>query len=71
MAHPNVLELVGVQGDMEQGQFVTVSEWMEHGDIMKYIRKNAANRLELARGFTFPPLLSLKCNNSCTGQLRV
>ena len=54
MAHPNVLGLVGVQGDMEKGKFVTVSEWMEHGTIMDYIGNNAANRLGLVRGFTFP-----------------
>ena len=54
LSHPNVLELVGVQGDMEKGQFVTVSEWMMHGNIMDYIKENHANRLELVRGFPFP-----------------
>ena len=39
---------------MEKGQFTTVSEWMAHGDIMKYIKKNHTNRLELVRAFAFP-----------------
>ena len=47
LSHPNVLKLVGVLGDMEQYQFATVSEWMVHGNIMEYIRKNDTNRLEL------------------------
>ena len=38
---------MGVVGDMGQHQFATVSEWMIHGNIMEYIRKNATNRLEL------------------------
>ena len=54
VSHPNVLKLVGVQGDMEKGQFVTVSEWMAHGNIMQYIKNNSVNRLELVRSFTFP-----------------
>ena len=54
LSHPNILTLVGVQGDMEKGQFVTVSEWMAHGNIMEYIKSNHTNRLELVRGFAFP-----------------
>jgi len=57
ISHPNVLKLAGVRGDMEKGQFITVSEWMEHGNIMQFTRKNHVNRLELVRGFPFPPLL--------------
>jgi len=38
---------MGVVGDMGQYQLTTVSEWMMHGNIMEYIRKNATNRLEL------------------------
>ena len=34
---------------MEKGQFVTLSEWMEHGTIMEYIESNSVNRLELVR----------------------
>ena len=45
LSHPNVLKLAGVMGDMGEGQFITVSEWMEHGNIMEYISKNRVNRL--------------------------
>jgi len=51
LSHPNVLKLVGVQGDMDKGHFITISEWMAHGNAMEYIRKNHVNRLELVRGF--------------------
>jgi len=51
LSHPNVLKLIGVQGDMDKGQFITVSEWMVHGNVMEYIRKNSVNRLELVGGF--------------------
>jgi serine/threonine protein kinase len=56
LSHPNVLKLVGVQGDMEKGQFTTVSEWMAHGSIMEYINNNHVNRLELVCDFTFPAI---------------
>ena len=39
---------------MEEGQFVTVSEWMAHGSIMEFIKNNHTNRLDLVRNFTFP-----------------
>ena len=39
---------------MEKGQFVTVSEWMVHGNIMEYIKHNHANRLKLVRDFAYP-----------------
>lgn len=47
--HPHVSKLVGVYGDLEKDQFITVSGWMEHGNIVDYIKKNHANRLELVR----------------------
>ncbi|KAF9644384.1 kinase-like protein [Thelephora ganbajun] len=50
LSHPNVLKLVGVLGGIEQYPFATVSEWMVHGNIMQYIRRNATNRLELLYG---------------------
>ena len=49
LSHPNILKFVGVLGGIEQYQFATVSEWMMHGNIMEYIRKNATNRLKLVR----------------------
>ena len=48
------MKLIGVQEDLTKRQFVTVSEWMEHGNIMDYIKKYPANRLELVRGPTSP-----------------
>ena len=72
LSHPNVVKLVGVHGDMNKGQFITVSEWMAHGNVMQYIKKNYVNRLELVRGFAASPVPSLKCShNSYMGQLRV
>ena len=71
LSHPNVLKLVGVQGDMGKGQFTTVSEWMAHGNIMEYIKKNHANRLELVRALVPTPLPLPRCDDSYTGQLRV
>ena len=41
-------------------QLTTVSEWMAHGNIMEYIRKNRVNRLDLVRDFTFPTLSLIK-----------
>ena len=60
LSHPNVMKLVGVQGDMNKGQFITVSEWMAHGNVMQYIKENHVNRLELVCGFAAPPISSLK-----------
>ena len=53
LSHPNVLKFVGVQGDMEKGQFTIVSEWMPHGNIMEFIKNKPVNRLELVRHLTF------------------
>ena len=56
---------------MEKGQFVTVSEWMAHGNIVEYIKSNHTNRLELVRPSLSLSLPSLNRDNSCMGQLRV
>ena len=37
---------------MDKGQLITISEWMTHGNIMEFIKKNNVNRLELVRGST-------------------
>ncbi|KAF9789265.1 kinase-like domain-containing protein [Thelephora terrestris] len=50
LSHPHVLKFRGIYGDMERGQFTTVSEWMAHGGIMNYIEENHVNRLELLHG---------------------
>ena len=52
LSHPNVSKLTGVRMDMDEGNFMIVSEWMPHGNIVEYIKKNHANRLELVRDFT-------------------
>ena len=56
LSHPNVLKLVGVLGNTEEGQF-TISEWMQHGNIVKYIKNNHVNRLDLVRDFAPPHFL--------------
>ena len=62
------MKLAGVQVDVKKGQFITVSEWMTHGNVIKYIQSNNTNRLELVRGFTFSAAHSLTCDDSCTEQ---
>lgn len=47
MSHPNILKLTGVLGSVDTLNFSTVSEWMEHGTIVEYIKKSDSNRLEL------------------------
>ena len=71
LSHPNVLKLVGVPWNMDEGHFTTVSEWMAHGNIMEYVRKNRVNRLELVRGFTVLATSFIECPGSCMEQLRV
>ena len=72
LSHPNVLKLVGVQGDMDKGQFMAVSEWMVHGNIMEYIGKNHVNRLELVRDFKILTAAFIKkAANSCMGRPKV
>ena len=59
LTHPNVMKLTGVYGDMGKGEFITVSEWMTHGNIMEYIGQNHANRLELVCVLLSPSVPSL------------
>lgn len=50
LRHQNVLPLLGAT--MTEYQFVTVSEWMNHGNINEFLRWNSdANRLELVSSF--------------------
>jgi serine/threonine-protein kinase TNNI3K len=56
LSHPNVLKLAGVQGDMDKGQFITVSEWMAHGNIMEYIRNNPSTDWNWYVASQSPPL---------------
>ena len=49
--HPNVLPLLGVTVDT--GQFVMVSEWMENGNIIEFIRSHQdVDRFELVGFFS-------------------
>jgi len=52
---------------MDKGQFITISEWMAHGNIMEYIGKNHVNRLELVRGFTVPATSFTKISQQLYG----
>ena len=47
LSHPNVLTLIGVPDTLDEGRFSMVSEWMANGDIVKYVRNNAGNHLQL------------------------
>lgn len=73
LSHPNILQFFGVRGDIRTGQFSTVSEWMERGDILRYIEYNPANRFELVRAFTPPSFLFAPSSrsNSYTGLHKV
>jgi len=52
---------------MEKGQFVTVSEWMAHGNIMDFIRNNHVNRLELVCDLPFHTILFTKTRQQLSG----
>ena len=43
--HPNILPLMGVT--MNDKQYVTVTEWMSNGNIVQYLKRNNADRLQL------------------------
>lgn len=45
LRHPNVLSLMGVT--MMENRFVMVSEWMENGNIIQYLEKLDADRVQL------------------------
>ena len=50
LSHPNVLPLLGVT--MDDQQFVMVSEWMENGNINKFIKaRQDVDRFELVHFF--------------------
>ena len=46
-SHSNILELIGVNVDPQNGTFSLISEFMVNGNIMDYIRVNEANRIRL------------------------
>ena len=46
LRHPSVLPLLGVT--MSENRFVIVSEWMENGNINRFVKKRTdVDRLEL------------------------
>ena len=48
LRHPNILPLLGVS--LNEHRFALVSEWMENGNINKFIEKDQhVNRSELVR----------------------
>ena len=50
LRHPNVLPLLGVTVTENPCQLVVVSEWMENGNINKFLKAHpSVNRLELVR----------------------
>lgn len=49
MSHPNILKLAGVLGSIDTSNFSTVSEWMTHESLVKYIKDNDVDRLKLVR----------------------
>ena len=54
-SHPNLLKLIAVDIDSHTGALSMISEMMDHGDIMHYIRVNKANRIRLVRYLYFCP----------------
>ena len=46
-SHPNISELIGVNVDPQNGTFSLISEFMDSGNIMDYVRVNEANRIRL------------------------
>lgn len=52
---------------MGKGQFITVSEWMKHGNIMEYIAHNHVNRLQLVRHLAFSTTLLMELSQQLHG----
>ena len=53
LCHPNVLPLLGVTMTEDPTRFVMVSEWMENGDINRFVKAHPdMDRLQLVR-FSF------------------
>ena len=58
ISHPNLLKLIAVNIDPQTGALSMISEMMDRGDIMHYIRLNEADRPRLVRH----PCLSFPVN---------
>jgi serine/threonine protein kinase len=58
LRHPNILPLLGVT--VSGHRFAMVSEWMEHGNINKFVERDPdANRAELVCHSSIPTPQSL------------
>ena len=49
LRHPNVLPLLGVTMTEYPHRFVMVSGWMKDGNIVQFLQRADADRLELVR----------------------
>ena len=49
ISHPNILQLLAVEIKPHHRKFSLISEMMENGNVLDYIRVNRANRLRLVR----------------------
>ena len=49
MSHPNIHQLIAVEIKLHAREFSMISEMMENGDILQYVRKSEANRIRLVR----------------------
>ena len=49
MSHPNIHRLISVRTKPDPREFSMISEMMENGDILQYVRKSEANRICLVR----------------------
>ena len=57
LRHPNVLPLLGVTMTENPPRFVMISEWMENGNIIQFLRRVDADRLKLVRLLLIPDLI--------------
>ena len=58
-SHPNVLELIAVNINPQTGALSMISELMDNGNIMDYIRLKEANRIRLVRHLCVRPFCKL------------
>ena len=63
-SHPNILELIAVDLNPQNGTFSLISELMVNGNIMDYIRVAKTNRIRLVRHFIPPNHFKTKCFKS-------
>ena len=55
LSHPNILKFLGVSGDIREMRFSVVSERMTRSNVVRYIKRNSMNKLELVSALS--PLL--------------